>query len=73
MLFFTATETSDVVYQLRMSCELGDPTGSPQVCTRTSNPETSFLSRVWKSVVLLFSFFTLEPRKVCFNVCTCML
>ena len=42
MLFFTATETSDVVYQLRMSCELGDPTGSPQVCTRTSNPETSF-------------------------------
>lgn len=31
MLFFTATETSDVVYQLRMSCELGDPTNSPQL------------------------------------------
>jgi len=31
MLFFTATETSDVVYQLRMSCELGEPTGTPQL------------------------------------------
>jgi len=31
MLFFTATETSDVVYQLRMSCELGDPTSTPQM------------------------------------------
>jgi len=31
MLFFTATETSDVVYQLRMSCELGEPTGEPQL------------------------------------------
>eukprot|EP00282_Hemiselmis_andersenii_P005808 CAMPEP_0114113896 /NCGR_PEP_ID=MMETSP0043_2-20121206/3153_1 /TAXON_ID=464988 /ORGANISM="Hemiselmis andersenii, Strain CCMP644" /LENGTH=442 /DNA_ID=CAMNT_0001206069 /DNA_START=36 /DNA_END=1365 /DNA_ORIENTATION=+ len=31
MLFFTATETSDVVYQLRMSCELGEPTGVPQL------------------------------------------
>lgn len=31
MLFFTASETSDVVYQLRMSCELGEPTTSPQL------------------------------------------
>jgi thioredoxin-related protein len=31
MLFFTATETSDVVHQLRMSCELGEPTASPQM------------------------------------------
>ena len=31
MLFFTATETSDVVYQLRMSCELGEATNVPQV------------------------------------------
>ena len=31
MLFFTATETSDVVHQLRMSCELGEPTSSPQM------------------------------------------
>jgi len=31
MLFFTATETSDVVYQLRMSCELGEATSTPQV------------------------------------------
>ena len=32
MLFFTATETSDVVYQLRMSCELGEPKpGVPQL------------------------------------------
>ena len=31
MLFFTATETSDVVYQLRMSCELGEPTAAPQM------------------------------------------
>lgn len=31
MLFFTATDTSDVVYQLRMSCELGEPTGTPQL------------------------------------------
>lgn len=33
MLFFTATETSDVVYQLRMSCELGEPSSTPQVCS----------------------------------------
>jgi len=31
MLFFTATETSDVVYQLRMSCELGEATSTPQL------------------------------------------
>jgi len=31
MLFFTATETSDVVYQLRMSCELGEPSSTPQM------------------------------------------
>jgi hypothetical protein len=31
MLFFTATETSDVVYQLRTSCELGEPTTTPQL------------------------------------------
>merc|ERR1712205_134343 len=31
MLFFTATETSDVVYQLRISCDLGEPTGTPQL------------------------------------------
>ena len=31
MLFFTATETSDVVEQLRMSCGLGEPTGDPQL------------------------------------------
>ncbi len=31
MLFFTATETSDVVYQLRTSCELGEPTSTPQL------------------------------------------
>ena len=31
MLFFTATETSDVVYQLRMSCDLGEPSGTPQL------------------------------------------
>ncbi|EKX40274.1 hypothetical protein GUITHDRAFT_88850 [Guillardia theta CCMP2712] len=31
MLFFTATETSEVVSQLRMSCELGEPTTTPQL------------------------------------------
>jgi len=31
MLFFTATETSDVVDNMRMSCELGEPTGTPQL------------------------------------------
>mmetsp|Transcript_654 Transcript_654/g.1739 ORF Transcript_654/g.1739 Transcript_654/m.1739 type:complete len:231 (-) Transcript_654:76-768(-) len=31
MLFFTATETSDVVYQLRLSCELNEPTSTPQL------------------------------------------
>lgn len=31
MLFFTATETSDVVEQLRVSCELGEPTTTPQL------------------------------------------
>eukprot|EP00286_Rhodomonas_abbreviata_P021867 CAMPEP_0181306744 /NCGR_PEP_ID=MMETSP1101-20121128/10478_1 /TAXON_ID=46948 /ORGANISM="Rhodomonas abbreviata, Strain Caron Lab Isolate" /LENGTH=440 /DNA_ID=CAMNT_0023412851 /DNA_START=161 /DNA_END=1483 /DNA_ORIENTATION=- len=29
MLFFTATESSDVVEQLRVSCELGEPTATP--------------------------------------------
>ena len=37
MLFFSATETSDVVYQLRMSCELGEPSSSPQVCATGAN------------------------------------
>ncbi len=36
MLFFTASETSDVVYQLRMSCELGEPTSTPQVQLKAS-------------------------------------
>ena len=31
MLFFTATETNDVVHQLRMSCDLGEPTSTPQM------------------------------------------
>lgn len=31
MLFFTATETNDVVHQLRMSCDLGEPTTTPQM------------------------------------------
>jgi hypothetical protein len=31
MLFFTASETSDVVEQLRASCGLGEPTATPQV------------------------------------------
>jgi hypothetical protein len=48
MLFFTATENSDVVYQLRMSCELGEPTGVPQVRPRaflcTACPDAPDLS-----------------------------
>ena len=31
MLFFTATESNEVVQQLRMSCELGEPTSTPQM------------------------------------------
>jgi hypothetical protein len=31
MLFFTATESNDVVHQLRMSCDLGEPTSTPQM------------------------------------------
>jgi len=31
MLFFTATETSDVVEQLRVSCDLGAPSTTPQL------------------------------------------
>jgi hypothetical protein len=40
MLFFTASETSDVVYQLRMSCELGEPTSTPQVRVCSLRPRT---------------------------------
>ena len=39
MLFFTATETSDVVYQLRMSCELGEATNVPQVRAFSHAPQ----------------------------------
>ncbi len=38
MLFFTATETSDVVHQLRMSCEMGEPTASPQMVSFDRHP-----------------------------------
>jgi hypothetical protein len=29
ILFFTATETTDVVHQIRLSCGLGEPTATP--------------------------------------------
>ena len=50
MLFFTASATSDVVYQLRMSCDLGEPTNVPQVSPLHSRYCTLplFFGRCWR-------------------------